>query len=208
VRTCHRERSEAISGLLRSARNDRAARSKPIQFGFVGSILPHKGLHVAVEAFRGIDPSVAVLRAWGNAAASPEYTRRLLDAGVSAFTLEGTFAESEKPAIFESLDVLLVPSIGLESFGLAAREAMVHGVPVIATADGALTEMFEPGTCGELFPSGDSAALAAIIRRLAASPQILDGWIARLPKPKSVEEHAEEIEEVYSRVLAKSSRKP
>ena len=99
--------------------------------------------------------------------------------------------------------MLLVPSIGLESFGLAAREAMTRGVPVVASADGALTEMFEPGVCGELFPSGDAAGLREIILRLAGAPEIVDGWSARIPPTKSVDEHAEEIEEVYQTVLAR-----
>lgn len=182
--------------------HERMPARRPLRFGFVGSILPHKGLHVAVEAFRGIDPSDAVLRAWGNSNASPDYTCMLSDRGGPSFTLEGTFSESEKPRIFASIDVLIVPSIGLESFGLAAREAMSCGVPVIATSDGALTEMFEPGSCGEFFPPGDAAALASIIRRLASSPEIVDGWSARIPRAKTAASHAEEIENVYATVLA------
>jgi glycosyltransferase involved in cell wall biosynthesis/GT2 family glycosyltransferase len=180
----------------------RRARSGPLRFGFVGSILPHKGLHLAVDALRGIDPSVATLHAWGNASASAEYTAMLRARGGDSLILEGTFAEEEKPRIFGSLDALLVPSIGLESFGLAAREAMVCGVPVIAANDGALTELFDATAAGgELFPNGDGAALAAIVRRIVARPALLDDWAARIPRPKSVDEHAEEIEEVYERVL-------
>ena len=176
---------------------------RPLRFGFVGSILPHKGLHVAAEAFRHIDPAMAELHAWGNTSALPQYAESLRATAGNALTLEGTFAEDEKLRIFDSIDVLLVPSIGLESFGLAAREAMARGVPVVATADGALTEMFEPGVCGELFPSGDAAALEAIIRRLCVTPETVDDWSSRIPQPKNVDEHAEEIEEVYEKVLAR-----
>jgi glycosyltransferase involved in cell wall biosynthesis/GT2 family glycosyltransferase len=174
----------------------------PLRFGFVGSILPHKGLHVAAEAFRGIDPSLATLHAWGDATASPGYTNLLRERGGASLTLEGTFAEEEKPRIFGSLDALLVPSVGLESFGLAAREAMACGVPVIAANDGALTALFEAGGGGELFPNGDATALEAILRRVIARPELLDEWAASLPRTKSSDEHAEEIEEVYERVLA------
>jgi glycosyltransferase involved in cell wall biosynthesis/GT2 family glycosyltransferase len=188
-------------GVETAARPVRRAARRPLRFGFVGSILPHKGLHVAAEAFRGIDSETATLHAWGDASASPAYTQTLR--GTPSLTLEGTFAEDEKPAIFDSIDVLLVPSIGLESFGLAAREAMARGVPVVATADGALLEMFEPGVCGELFPSGDATALRATIVRLAASPEIVDKWSSRIPAIKSVDEHAEEIETVYEMVMAR-----
>jgi len=188
-------------GVETAAHPPRRAARRPLRFGFVGSILPHKGLHVAAEAFRGIDLETATLHAWGDASASPAYAKTLR--GTPSLTLEGTFAEEEKAAIFDSIDVLVVPSIGLESFGLAAREAMARGVPVVATDDGALLEMFEPGVCGELFPSGDAAALRAIIVRLAASPEIVDAWSSRIPAIKSAGDHAEEIETVYEMVMAR-----
>jgi glycosyltransferase involved in cell wall biosynthesis len=175
----------------------------PLRFGFIGAILPHKGLHVAVDAFRGIDPAIATLQAWGDLSASPEYTAMLFERGGSALILEGVFAESEKRQIFGSLDALVVPSIGLESFGLVAREAMACGVPVIAANDGALTEMFDDGAAGELFPNGDARALEAIIRRVIARPALLDEWSARIAPPKRIEEHALEIESVYANVLAR-----
>ena len=50
----------------------------PLRFGFVGALMPHKGAHVAVEAFRGVAPSEAGLKLWGNASADPAYTERLL----------------------------------------------------------------------------------------------------------------------------------
>jgi GT2 family glycosyltransferase/glycosyltransferase involved in cell wall biosynthesis len=165
----------------------------PIRFGYVGSISPHKGVHVAVEAIRGIDPADATLHIWGDSEAFPEYTASL------GHQVEGRFHEEEKERVLGAIDVLLVPSIGLESFGLAPREAMARGVPVIATAGGALSEM----PCGEFFPAGDVAALNAIIRRVVAAPSIVDRWAASLPRPKSSGEHAEEIEQVYRSVLGR-----
>lgn len=190
-------------GVETAERITRMPRRRPLRFGFVGSILPHKGLHVAAEAFRGIDRAQATLHAWGDASASPAYAEDVGALGGDALTIEGTFAEDAKSAIFDSIDVLLVPSIGLESFGLAAREAMARGIPVVASRDGALLEMFEPGVCGDLFPSGDASALRAIILRLIDAPEIIDGWSAQIPATKSIEEHAEEIETVYETVMAR-----
>jgi GT2 family glycosyltransferase/glycosyltransferase involved in cell wall biosynthesis len=174
-------------------REERAPAKRPIRFGYVGSIAPHKGVHVAAEAMRGIDD--ATLHVWGDADAFPEYVRGLTGNAI----FEGRFREDEKPRVFASMDVLLVPSIGLESFGLAAREAMARGVPVIATEGGALSEM----SCGALVPPGDAAALRAILRRVVEEPAIVDRWAARLPQPKSADAHAEEIERVYRQVLAR-----
>jgi glycosyltransferase involved in cell wall biosynthesis len=172
----------------------------PIRFGYVGAIAPHKGVHVAVDAMRGLDPAQASLHVWGDAAAFPGYASDLVRRGPVVF--EGRFDEEAKAKVFGSMEVLLVPSIGLESFGLAAREAMTCGVPVIASAGGALSEMFAPGEGGEFFPAGDAAALHAILRRVVNDPGMIDRWSARITPPKRVEEHAAEIERVYDAVLA------
>ncbi|HXO20364.1 MAG TPA: glycosyltransferase [Thermoanaerobaculia bacterium] len=183
----------------------------PLRFGFLGSLLPHKGLHVAVAAFRDIDPREATLTAWGDPAISPAYAAELEAGGglPPAVRLAGTFREEEKDAVFAGLDVLLVPSIGLESFGLAAREAMARGVPVVASRLGALTEaleVLEGRECGALFAPGDARELRAWIDRLVADPGIVSAWRRNLPPVKGLEAHAEEIEAVYEEVLAAAGK--
>ncbi len=168
--------------------------SLPIRFGYVGSIAPHKGVQTAVEAMRGV--ANATLHLWGDATALPEYVARMQEPAV---VFEGTFAETEKPRVFASMDVLLVPSIGLESFGLAAREAMACGVPVIATSGGALSEM----PAAAFFEPGDAAALHAILRRVAEQPSLIDEWRAALTPPKRSAAHAAEIRGVYDAVLSR-----
>jgi len=186
-------------------REPRRAAGRPIRFGYVGSISPHKGLHVAVDAMRGLLPAQATLHVWGDASGLPAYVDELRKrAGEATVVFEGTFREEEKGAVFAAMDVLLVPSIGLESFGLAPREAMTCGVPVIASEGGALSEMFVPGTCGELFPAGDAQALERILRRIVDESSVLDRWSANIPPPKRNDVHAVEIERVYETVLAAS----
>ncbi len=61
--------------------------------------------------------------------------------------------------------VFLLPS-EVESFGLAALEAMSCGVPVIASNVGGLPEVVTDGVNGFLHPVGDVGAMAASARRL------------------------------------------
>jgi len=187
-------------GVTTSVPRRRALR--PIRFGYVGSIAPHKGVHVAVDAMRGLDSTQASLHIWGDASAFPDYAADLARRGDgSPIVFEGRFREEHKAQVFTSMDVLLVPSIGLESFGLAAREAMTCGIPVIASAGGALSEMFAPGDGGEFFPVGDADALGSILRRVVEEPEIIDRWSSRIRPPKRNDMHAAEINAVYESLL-------
>ncbi|HSS78687.1 MAG TPA: glycosyltransferase, partial [Thermoanaerobaculia bacterium] len=117
----------------------------PLRFGFIGSLLPHKGVHLAVAAFRGVDPARATLTVWGDPSISASYRAELEALASPAVRFAGRFAEERREETFAGLDVLLIPSLGLESFGLVAREALAEGVPVLASRRGALAELFEAG---------------------------------------------------------------
>src|SRR5581483_6250386 len=53
-----------------------------------------------------------------------------------------------------------------EGYGVAAREAMAYGRPVVASAVGGLADAVEDGVTGLLVPPGDPAALRAALERL------------------------------------------
>jgi glycosyltransferase involved in cell wall biosynthesis len=156
---------------------------------------------VAVAAFRGVDPGIATLTVHGDPAISAEYAAELAAGGLPpGVRLAGSFPEAEKAAVFGGMDVLIVPSLGLESFGLAAREAMACGVPVLASRLGALAEVHAGSDCGALFTPGDVEELRGWIERLAAEPAIVDRWRRNLPPVQGLAAHAEEIETIYRQI--------
>jgi glycosyltransferase involved in cell wall biosynthesis/GT2 family glycosyltransferase len=188
------------------SRRGRASPGGALRFGFIGSILPHKGVHLAVEAFGAIHPAQATLDVWGDTGIAPRYTAELEAlAPTGAVRFHPPFPEERKDEVFASLDVLLVPSLGLESYGLAAREAMARGVPVLASRRGALAELFAGRDCGahlDLDGPDGAAAIRAWVERLVAEPERIEAWRRNLPEIRAAEEHAEEIERLYERLLA------
>ncbi len=70
---------------------------------------------------------------------------------------------------YERAAVVVVPS-RREGYGMAAREAMAHGRPVVATAVGGLVDAVEDGVTGVFVPPGDPAALRDAIERVLEDP--------------------------------------
>jgi glycosyltransferase involved in cell wall biosynthesis len=189
-------------GVPEAVARPRPAASLPLRFGVIGSIMPHKGIQVAVAACRGLDPARARLTVWGDTAVLPTFTAELERLAADApVRFAGVFPEAERAAVFADLDLLLVPSIGLESFGIVAREALAAGVPVLASRVGALAELAVDGCCGALLEPGSIAELRAWVERLAADPAIVDRWRAAIPPPTTTAAHARAVAAVYDRVL-------
>ena len=70
-------------------------------------------------------------------------------------------------------DLMLMPS-EMESFGLAALEAMACCVPPIATRVGGVPELIDDGVNGRLFPVGDVDGMAQAAVELLTSPDRLE----------------------------------
>ncbi len=61
----------------------------------------------------------------------------------------------------------VAPSLWAEPLGLVALEAIVRGVPVIASAAGGFAETVEDGVTGFLVPNGNTALLAQSMMKIA-----------------------------------------
>src|ERR1700722_9098222 len=74
-------------------------------------------------------------------------------------------------------DLMLMPS-EMESFGLAALEAMACSVPTIATRVGGVPELIDDGVNGLLFPVGNTHAMAEAAIALLSDPSRLAAMAA------------------------------
>jgi glycosyltransferase involved in cell wall biosynthesis len=81
---------------------------------------------------------------------------------------------SATPELFYNwADVILMPSLLPESFGLVAIEAMSLGKLVIAASHGGLTEIIKNNVCGMLFEPGNDKDLALKISEIIQNPHLI-----------------------------------
>jgi glycosyltransferase involved in cell wall biosynthesis len=167
------ELSDYGTDLREIRRRVRQRTAAPLRFGFLGRLVPEKGPHLLLEAFRGL-AGRATLELFAAPAPNAGY-RRTLEAltATSGARFAGPFAAERVGEVLDALDVLVVPSIWWENSPLVVHEAFASGVPVIAADAGGMAELVTHERDGLLFAHGDAAALAAALRRML-EPGVLD----------------------------------
>jgi N-acetyl-alpha-D-glucosaminyl L-malate synthase BshA len=107
-------------------------------------------------------------------------------------------------------DLMLMPS-EMESFGLAALEAMACNVPTIATSVGGVPELIESGENGFLYEVGDITGMVQGALSLLTDPAKLEAMSVAARKTAQDKFCASRIipmyEDYYSKVIAAGPRK-
>ena len=183
--------------------------SRPLRVGYLGSLMPSKGVHVLVEAFSGADSNRVRLDVHGGVAGTAEgraYLERLdaLASGEEAVRLHGRYPPGTLPGILAELDVLVVPSLWYETYGLTVREGFLAGLVVVASGHGSLAEAIEDGVTGLLFEPGDAGDLRRVLDRLVDEPDLARRIASRSKHVESMADHAKRIEPIYAEAVSGS----
>lgn len=183
-------------------------RNEVFTIGFVGRLLPAKGLHVLVEALSGIRSNKWRLLVVGDGSERLANERKLAEYGLlDRCEFTGAVPYEQTPEYFQKLDVLVVPTITTnkirEQFGRVIVEAMAARVPVIGSTCGAIPEVI--GDAGLVVPENDPAALAAELRRIMLDRdlqnRLAEAGARRVTENFTWEHAAEQIFSLYRTVL-------
>jgi glycosyltransferase involved in cell wall biosynthesis len=139
---------------------------------YFGKLIENKGVHVLLEALRGLDAR-AVVVGFG------DYRAELEALAPPGTLFTGALEHRHLVHLLPLCDVSVVPSIFPEAFGMVAAEAAAAGVVPIVAAHSGLAEV-GAGIAAELppalahvvtFPTGDAVALRDRLAELLALPR-------------------------------------
>jgi len=147
--------------------------------GVFSRLAAWKGQHVLLEALTGL-PEVGCIvvgdALFGEQAYAAELKQMVRERGL-ADRVRFLGHRSDVPKLMKAVDVMVHPSIDPEPFGRTLVEAMLAGVPVIATNAGAAPDILEGGRAGTLVPPNDTAALGRAIAAVLERPEALRGQL-------------------------------
>lgn len=155
-------------------------------------LAPEKGVDVAIAACAAAGMPLVI------AGDGPQRAALQACAAGTQTTFLGRVDAAQLARLRAAAGLAIVPSRSAETFGLAAAEAMAAGLPVVASAIGALPDLCDPAS---LVAPGDAAALAVAARARfgdAAAGEAGRRRIIGLASPRAV---ATALRAVYDAVV-------
>jgi len=135
---------------------------------YVGRLVEDKGVRYLVEAMGQCPEETLIVVGDG-----PEMrSLSRLAAGMGNVSFAGRIPPDRLEEYYREARVLVLPSLRNEGMPNAIMEAMVRGIPVVASRNAGTPDLVKDGETGFLVEPGDSTAIASAIRRLSADPKL------------------------------------
>jgi glycosyltransferase involved in cell wall biosynthesis len=184
--------------------------------GMAARFAAEKGVEVLLDAMPQVlekYPEAQVLFAGQSEDVMGEqaYAERLLPRikelqGQGHWEFLGNLSPAEMSAFYPNLNVLVVPSLNsTEAFGLVQIEAMLNGVPCVASALPGVRMPVQMHGMGRVARVGDSTNLAECLLDVLASPEKFRGDIDGIRRQYDPDAVAQQYELLFETLL---SRKP
>lgn len=171
----------------------------PVRFGFIGSILPHKGVHNIILAAQMIKNNAEfIIYGDGN----QQYINQLKSIDRrSKVTFLGSYSQTDLLKIAEDIDVMIIPSVWEECAGLVVLESLYLGIPVIASRIGGIPDFIKNKENGYLYPYNSIRNLAAIIDDLSLNPEKILKLQNNIKIEYTFNDYVNKVLKVYDNIL-------
>jgi glycosyltransferase involved in cell wall biosynthesis len=184
--------------------------------GMAARLAAEKGVEVLLEALPAVlakHPVAQVLFAgqWENVMGERAYASRLM-ARIGELERRGHWKflgnldPTQMATFYPNLDVLVVPSLNsTEAFGLVQIEAMLNGVPCVASALPGVRMPVQMHSMGRVSAIGDPGSLAKGILEVLAQPGAFRGDLGSIREAYDPDKVAAEYEALFEELLRRKS---
>ena len=180
---------------------------RTIRFGYIGSVNRAKGFHILLQAFERIKPQdYCELHIFGgpqNPWDHKFFAKCIAGySGNATITNHGYISHAKLVDAFKKIDILVLPSVYLEVFGLVILEALSAGRPVIVSKSGGPEEIVRNGIDGFVVERNDSKGLAEAMQKFIENPDLALEMSNQIRPVKTIQQYVDEIEKIYHRLIS------
>jgi glycosyltransferase involved in cell wall biosynthesis len=172
-----------------------------IDIMYTGQLIPPKGVHVLIDAFKQLKVNNIRLHITGKGFYEPELKR--LAESDPRIIFHGFVTRERLYELYRLSDVAIFPSLFYENAPAVILESFQAGTPVVGSRIGGIPEIIEGGYNGRLFTAGDSGELKEVLESLINSPAELErlsqGALESVKK-YDINRHVEKLVELYTEV--------
>jgi glycosyltransferase involved in cell wall biosynthesis len=138
---------------------------------FSGKLSERKGVHILTDAVKLLPPALrarAILVFLGSGPEQPRLAASSQSDPGIRMIFAGFRNQTQLSPWYHAADMLVLPSLRSETWGLVVNEALHHGIPcVVSDAVGCAPDLIEEGQTGAIAKAGSAESLAAAIVRTA-----------------------------------------
>ncbi len=189
---------------------ERGPRGERVRIAFVGTVAPHKGTHLVLEAWLKLAPELrekGELAIYGPTTHYPGYKRFCQGlAERCGISLAGRVERSDMARTLGSIDLLVIPSIWYENSPLIILEALATRTPLLVADLGGMAELVDVGVSGYHFGVGSAESLAEKLTMVLSDPSCLEKLYSGALRVQSITQDAEICEGHYEKAVAKAQK--
>ena len=150
---------------------------------FLGRLVSDKGVNLLLDALaqlksRGITPQLTIIGSGPEELNLRQQVQNL--ELIEQVTFAGVKLGHELTKLLNAHQIMVVPSLWDEPFGIVALEGLACGCVVIGSEGGGLKDAI--GSCGITFPNGNLQALTRVLLDLLQNPDRLSAYKTNAPE--------------------------
>jgi glycosyltransferase involved in cell wall biosynthesis len=179
--------------------------NKTLRFGYIGSIIPTKGLDMVLRAWPKLAIGNYSLKIYGNLETDKKYANNILNLAKNLKNIKfyGNFSPENISKIYSEIDVLIVPSRWFENAPLVIRNALHTKTPIIGVNLGSISELIINNKNGLLYENEDLNGLIKQINHFILDKKLISKMKTNFPHQKSIEENAKELLDYFNKLIKK-----